>query len=571
MINSVKRAFLLRLLVCSAICLAQEVTPPEQAETTTRDEAVTFRVRSNLVLVPVVVRDQKNNAVGDLKREDFQLFDRGKAQVITKFSMEKQALKAATAKAKPSDALPGETPSANAIPERFTAFVFDDLHMKFEDLVPTRDAAGRRIDALEPTARAGIYTTSGRVVQDFTDDRAKLRETLRRVQPWTHTGLIKCPDVGYYQADLIINKEFEDAINAGIEEAFSCLNLDRTQPGARLVALNATRVAARQVLTDEDQNGRLALGSVRTFVRRLAAMPGQRNLILVSPGFLTTTITYELSEAIDQAVRSNVMINALDARGLYVEIPGGDASKGGITPAMVLIAKTQYEHLTASLQSEPMAAMAEGTGGRFFQNSNDLDAGFKLLAALPEYRYVLGFSPDALKSDGSYHALKVTVKGVRGVTVRARRGYFAPKGTTDPAQAAKQEIEDALFSREEIKDIPVHMQTQFFKINDTDARLSVLARVEAKGLHYRKAEGRNRNELTIVSALFDRQGNYIKAVQKVIEMRLRDATLESPTGPPIAVKSSFDVKPGTYVVRLIVRDAEGQMMAAENGVVDIPY
>jgi hypothetical protein len=37
------------------------------------------------------------------------------------------------------------------------------------------------------------------------------------------------------------------------------------------------------------------------------------------------------------------------------------------------------------------------------------------------------------------------------------------------------------------------------------------------------------------------------------------------------VKSSFDVKPGTYLVRMVVRDAEGELMAARNGAVTIPY
>jgi hypothetical protein len=37
------------------------------------------------------------------------------------------------------------------------------------------------------------------------------------------------------------------------------------------------------------------------------------------------------------------------------------------------------------------------------------------------------------------------------------------------------------------------------------------------------------------------------------------------------LKSSFDIKPGTYLVRLVVRDAEGAQMAARNGAVSIPF
>ena len=91
-----------------------------------------------------------------------------------------------------------------------------------------------------------------------------------------------------------------------------------------------------------------------------------------------------------------------------------------------------------------------------------------------------------------------------------------------------------------------------------------------KHIRFRKADGRNRNDLTVASGLFDRNGNLVAGNQKVLEMRLRDETLASRLGSGITVRTSFDVKPGSYLVRLVVRDAEGQLMAATNGAVEIP-
>src|SRR5579863_2964997 len=69
------------------------VSPPASdknaAEMTSRETPATFKARVNLVLVPVVVRDGKGLAVGNLQKEDFQLFDKGKVQVISRFSVEK--------------------------------------------------------------------------------------------------------------------------------------------------------------------------------------------------------------------------------------------------------------------------------------------------------------------------------------------------------------------------------------------------------------------------------------------------------------------------------------------------
>ena len=73
----------------------QAAMPARQPEMATRDEAVTFKTESNLVLVPVVVRDRQGHAVGNLTKDDFQLFDKGKRQEITKFSVQKQGEQAA--------------------------------------------------------------------------------------------------------------------------------------------------------------------------------------------------------------------------------------------------------------------------------------------------------------------------------------------------------------------------------------------------------------------------------------------------------------------------------------------
>ena len=73
-----------------------------------------------------------------------------------------------------------------------------------------------------------------------------------------------------------------------------------------------------------------------------------------------------------------------------------------------------------------MAELADGSGGTYFHNSNDLEGGFKQLTAAPEYLYLLEFSVKNVKQDGTYHRLKVKATG-EGLHLQARRGYFAPK------------------------------------------------------------------------------------------------------------------------------------------------
>ena len=272
----------------------------------------------------------------------------------------------------------------------------------------------------------------------------------------------------------------------------------------------------------------------------------------------------------DRAIRANVTINSLDARGLYVLIPGGDAS----TPAGFSSTSPQKNQMITSsalANEDVMAELASATGGTFFHNNNDLGEGLKRIAAQPEFIYMLGFSPQNLKLDGSYHALKVTLtKSLSGYQVQARRGYFVQRHAIDPVEQAKQEVEEAFFSRDEIHDLPVELHTQFFKTGEYKAKLSILARVDVRHLRYRKADGRNNNTLTVVGGVFDRNGNYVSGSQKIVEMKLKDQTLATMPESGITIKSTLDIASGSYVVRLVVRDSEGQVMSAQNSVVEIP-
>ena len=115
--------------------------------------------------------------------------------------------------------------------------------------------------------------------------------------------------------------------------------------------------------------------------------------------------------------------SALDARGLYTtEIDASEMIKGSAQTAQL---KSEYRRNTMSLNENAMAELAHGTGGTYFHNSNDIEGGFKQLAAAPEYLYILEFSIKDVKQNGRYHRLKV--KADQNVlTLQSHGGYFAP-------------------------------------------------------------------------------------------------------------------------------------------------
>jgi hypothetical protein len=308
---------------------------------------------------------------------------------------------------------------------------------------------------------------------------------------------------------------------------------------------------------------------LKDVVRRMSAMPGQRNIVLISPGFLTFDLRFEVSEIIDHALRANVIVSTLDARGLYVPSVFGDISRQNVPNLAAAPLESIYEIDADSANDDVLNQLAQSTGGTFFHNSNDLAGGLRQAGEAPAYYYVLAFSPQNLKYDGRFHRLTVKLNNPAKLTVQAREGYYAPSRAPDAEQEARQEIQEALFSQEEMHDLPVDLHTQFFKPTDVDAKLAVLVHVDVKRLHFRKAEGRNNTDLTIAAALFDRNGSFITGNEKILEMHLRDETLERKLESGVTLKTSFDVKPGSYLVRLVVRDTEG-LLSAENGAIEIP-
>jgi hypothetical protein len=56
----------------------------------------------------------------------------------------------------------------------------------------------------------------------------------------------------------------------------------------------------------------------------------------------------------------------------------------------------------------------------------------------------------------------------------------------------------------------------------------------------------------------------------VVELRLRDRTLETFQNAGMNLKQDFTVTPGRYLVRVVVRDSGGKNITARNLGVEIP-
>lgn len=422
--------------------------PPASDQSQSGDYKI--QVGVNSVLVPVVVRDAHGRVVGDLTQKDFQLFDQDKARVIVGFTVQKRAAGETSVPNIENGPAPVAPPpsitildNAPKMPQRFIAFLFDDMHFEPAELLRIKIVAKKILgQTVGDSDMAAVVTTSG-TSSGLTRDHAVLEGAVEKISPHSlyHSDPHACPPVDVFQADLIVNHHNMQAMDSAKDAYATCAHAaggsENTMGGGQMgglsvgedMAARMVRTTAAQVLEVNDRDVAVTLSTVKEFVRRMGKLPGQqRTVILVSPGFLTLTpnATREKSEVLDLAARENVTISALDARGLYTT--NLDASqRGGASSRDLMTGESMYYHSeTMTMSEDVMAEFANGTGGTFFHNSNDLAGGFKQLAQAPEYVYLLEMSLDQVKADGVYHRLKVKVDR-DGMKIDARRGYVAPQ------------------------------------------------------------------------------------------------------------------------------------------------
>lgn len=401
--------------------LKPSATPPV-------DTATTLHVKVNVVQVPVVVRDANGYSVNDLKQDDFQVFDDGKRRQLSGFLVESND----SSQRKLETAM--ETPAERAaLPNRVTVFVFDDMHMTYEQIAYIQKAALKALDgALNGSDVAAVVTTSGKINSGLTRDREKLSAAVMALRPVEVYRSIQndCPNIDYYQAYLIVNQHNTEAIQDAVKQVM--LNCDPNLP--ERLAEGVVDTTARHVLRVGQLDVLSTYSAIGEFVERIAKMPGQHTLILVSPGFVPVEVEDREAESrlIDLAANANVAISAIDARGLYTTSAAASEDVRNRDTSVI----QDFRQNAMRVAENSMGELADSTGGTFFHNNNDLEAGFSTLLDSSATTYLLELPLDEVKQNGAYHRLRVKVNRPKS-RIQARSGYFAP----DSRHKTKQGIQ----------------------------------------------------------------------------------------------------------------------------------
>jgi VWFA-related protein len=564
----------------------------------------TLHSEARLVEVEVVVRDSRGKSVKGLTRDDFELRDSGKRRDLTAFSVD-----SVTNASSASPVQPGIESSVRALPEpasperpetasagRSIALLFDDVNTPSGDLARAKIAASRFIkEELSATDRVGVFDTSAGEVSPFTSDTTLLRGVIAGLESHPRAsagGMGSCPRITPYQAYRISNGD-SGALQAAVLEDCKCPGHDGTQcldidntPSFELSAsmsgggnasgsngngylpqmdaiISEVKTQASSTWLQTKLVSDSTFAAIRACLQSVANTPGKRVLLIATSGFISGDLGPEEDAIIHQALRASVVINALDAKGLYAESPTRPLKEGSESTelhplSMLDEARSLGERLES--QDAAMARLAESTGGLFFRNNNDLNLGFYRLGVIPEVTYRLAFPP---AEDGKYHQLKVEVKNTGSDFIQARPGYFAPSHAAAEQPDQRDALEHAVMGSEESHYVASGMTLQVAKAGESGRRLSLNIRIDAKRLPFQRQKDLRVERLTFVAALYDVQGAFIIGKEGEMNLALRPASYEQLADSGITGSLSLEAPPGAYSLRAVIQEGVQGKITAE--------
>ena len=519
----------------------------QQAQT-----APVFRSTVNLVLVDVVVRDKKGAPVSGLKSDDFQVLEDGRPQQVRTFAFEEISATArpiaratALAAAAPAGnavapAAPVPLTSEDAAGHRLLTLLFDTSSMQPEDVQKATDAAVKWVDQeMSPADLVAVASigSSLQILSDFSGDKERVHAALQAFSAAGGTAFAAV-----------------DASTTATDEAAAGQTSDST----------AADVSAQELDTF---NNDVRLRALKTLAEALSPIQQKKAILYFSAGMQRngTDNQVELRAAVNAAVRANVAIYPVDARGLQAVVPGGSArqgSRGGLGAFTGSAVANQFSTLAA--QQETLTTLASDTGGKAFLDSNDFGEAFGQVTKDISSYYILGYASTNTDRDGRYRRITVRLRGKPDLKIEAREGYYADRDFAHTAKGDREtQLQEQLSMQIPATDIPMFVTAGWFRL--ASDRYYVPISVAVPGSAVPPAGGQDKLTLDVAG--------FIRDERNVPVGRIRDTMTVPPAAGGLAARqvlyqTGVALPPGRFSLKIVVREnSTGQMGSFESRIV----
>jgi VWFA-related protein len=530
--------FVFVALAASLTAQSQQV-PASQAS----QQTPTFKAQVEYVEVDALVTDQQGNFVRDLTKNDFQVFEDGKRQAITTFSLVDIPIERFDRPLFSPNPIERDVQSnERPFDGRVYVMILDDLHVAPQRTARVRTAARQFIQQrLGANDLMAVIFTGGRAqdAQEFTSNKRLL---LNAVDKFTGQKL--------ESAVITRNNEYFRQRDAGLTG-----RVDDPNEQERVFKIRSTLTSLRQVA---DWFGGVH-GRRKTMLFFSEGIDYDLTDIIRgvdAPQSSATTIMSDIQDAIAATARSNVSIYSIDPRGLtdgsedaisvgqFADqddpVAGRGIGQGGLANEL-------------RVSQDSLRQLSDQSGGFAAVNRNDLSSAFERIVRDNSSYYVLAYYPPSDKRDGKFHRIEVRVLDRPGLVVRSRRGYNAPRGKPAPVNTKTggmpQDLFDAINSPLQVSGLTMRVFAAPFK--GAQPNSSVLVGLELLG---RDLSLETNSKVDISYMAIDAKAKVFGARTDSITMNLRPDTKSRVEQSGFRVLNRMELPPGRYQLRLAARD-----------------
>jgi VWFA-related protein len=471
-----------------------------------------IRINTRLVQIDVVVRD-KSGPVGNLTKEDFEIFDNGKAQRLDVFSTSAAERSKANEAARAPEAGVVSNRHGRNGPTSATVILFDRLNSadKYQ-----RDGARQLLSYLKSTRRedlTALYVLGDdlKIIQDFTNDADQLVRSAAKMEVGDLPG-VENRTVGEIAQSTAVGRV--------------------TRRDVRMAAAVADLSLTERVDPTED--------AIEVIARHLSALPGRKSLVWMSAG-IPLSISggtsrdgreSQLGHATRLLTAANIAVYPVDTRGLRAPDPPRGRGR-----------------LESNAPPDVMVRLADETGGRAFYFNNDLQASIRTAISDAEVSYTLGFYPSENAFDGKFHNLSVKVAR-KDVEVRHRAGYFAVKDKVPDEKERKSMMAELLVSPLDASQIGLQASVQ--PVPGSGNAFRVALRIDASDLQMERRSDRFVGTLDLVMRV---ESSKQKAVQiRTIPIDLAEDAFRSVLTHGLVLEDTVTAGRPVDRVRIVLQD-----------------
>jgi VWFA-related protein len=496
-----------------------------------------FTANSNLVIVDVTVRDKSGRPIEGLRAGDFAVFEDGKPQKIAMFEFQKLSEEPAPPpKLALADQLkPPEAPKTTITSEkpgqvqyhdkRLMVFYLDFSSMGISEQLRAQEAAldyAAKHITKDDLVAILLYTSQIQVLTDFTADRDVIDSILKALPIGEMSELAGLADTDD------TNGEDTGAAFVADETEFNIFNTDQK------------------------------LAAIEQAARMLAPLPEKKALIYFSAGVNKTGIDNQaqLEATINAAVKANLAVYPIDARGLMADPPGGDASHAASRGTGIYNGSVyNQQRATINDSQETLYTLAADTGGKAFFDSNDITAGIVQAQQQMRSYYLLGYYTTNAAQDGKYRKITVKLNNLASAKLEHRKGYYASKvwGKLS-GQEKEQQLKEALSAGDPATDLPLALQVNYFRVAPTTYFVPVSIKIPGSVVALAAKRGASVTQFDFAGQIQDEQHAVAGNVRDNITIRLDGANAAKAGHQSFQYDAGFTLEPGRYRLKFVVRE-----------------